>query len=230
MENYRFFNILFLGEVDFKGLRDRVYHIIPHLENNYLILYRLSDSEDLPYNELPLSVPVGGNKVAAPLVGYPIKYCVVEQIVNPNTNEKTGQNRPKCGNNVSKTSAEYILLDKDQKEVFYYLPKRDNFPNNFFDGEWFFVSTIIESSVESVIGRHVFSSAKLVKFKREGDSLKLVDATRNKLKKKLNIELSESDELANFFIPVEWKEYEMARDSDVIKYFRGERSSFRTGR
>ena len=207
-----------LGEVEFKGLRDKVYHIVPHLQNNYLILYRLSAPEDLPYNELPLSVKVG-NKVAVPLVGYRIKYCVAEQKVNPNTNEKTGQKRSKC-DNVSKASAKYISLDKNQKDVFHYLPKQDNFPNNFFDGEWFFVSTIIESSVKSMIGDHVFSSAKLVKFKREGDSLKLVDATINKLKKKLNITLSESDELASFFIPVKWKEYEMERDSDVIKYFR----------
>ena len=204
-----------LGKVEkFKGFPDTVYHIIPHLQNNYLILYRLSDPKKLPYDELPISIKVG-DKLATPLVGYPIDYCVAEKILNPNL-EETGQNRPKCIG-VSQKSAKYIHLVDDRKNVFDYLPKVDIFPKNFFDGQWFFVKTIIKSSGDQSTGLHQsFRSANLVELEKHPESLNVLDASGYKIEEK--------DKLTGFSIPVEWKEYEIERDSDIIHQF-GERES-----
>ena len=201
----------FLGKVEnFKGFPDTVYHIVPHLENNYLILYRLSDPKKLPFDELPVSIKVG-DKVAAPLVGYPIDYCVAEKILDSN-HQETGQSRPKCDVDVTQESATYIRLIDSRKQVFQYQPKIDIFPSDFFKGEWFFVKTFIKSSLNAFTGFHQsFASANLVEFKKNPDSLRIVDASGYKIR--------EEDKVTGFSIPVEWKEYEMARDSDVIHQF-----------
>ncbi len=202
--------IRLLGKVEkFKGFPDTVYHIVPHLEDNYLILYRLSDPEKVPYDELPISIKVG-DKVATPLVGYPVDYCEAEKILNANL-EETGQSRPRCIG-VSRKTATYIHLVEDSKAVFEYLPKVDIFPSDFFDGEWFFVKTIIKSSGDRATGFHQsFNSANLVEFDKTPDSLKVLDAS--------GYEIDEKDQVTGFSIPVEWKEYEMARDSDIIHRF-----------
>ena len=210
-----------LGKVGkFKGFPDTVYHIVPHLENNYLILYRLSDPKEVPYDELPISIEVG-DKLATPLVGYPIDYCVAEREVN-NNHEVTGRNLRKCG--VPKTSAQYIFLDKNQKNVFNYLPKLDLFPKEYFlNGKWFFVKTIIESSNEEEIGAHrQFASANLINFVESGNSLEAVDATDTDGSCK-------NEKVTGFSIPVEWKEYEITRDSEIIKFF-GERETNVSGK
>lgn len=199
-----------LGKVKkFKGFPNTVYHIIPHLEDNYLILYRLSDKGTVPYDELPISIRIG-DKIATPLVGYPIDYCVAEEIINANR-EKTGQSRPKC-TGVSRKSAKYIHLVEERKTVFQYLPKVDVFPSDFFKGQWFFVKTIIKSSGDSVTGFHQsFDSANLVEFDNTPDSLKVLDAS--------GYEIDKRDQITGFSIPVEWKQYEVARDSDIIHKF-----------
>ena len=118
-----------VGKIDdFKGFPDTDYRIVPHLFNNYLILYRISDREKLPYTEIPLSVKVG-DKVAAPLVGYPIEYCIEEKKLDDNDKE-TGQDRLKC-KGVAKEKATYIRLI-ESKAVFSYITKVDIYPSGFF--------------------------------------------------------------------------------------------------
>ncbi len=200
----------FFGKVkQFKGLPGTVYTIVPYIESNYLIFYRLSDPKTVPYDELPVSVKVG-DKTATPLVGYPIQYCVAEKILNIN-NEQTGQNRAKC-EGVTKENAEYIRLKEQDKKVFNYQPKVDVFPENFFNGQWFFVKSIVKSSQDTVTGFHqAFKSAYLVEFNKAPDSLKVSDAS--------GYEIEEKDKITGFAIPVEWKEYELDQDSDIIHRF-----------
>ena len=200
----------FFGKVEqFKGFVGTVYTIVPHIEHNYLIFYRLSDPKNVPYDELPISVKVGG-QIATPVVGYPIQYCVAEKILNIN-NEQTGQSRAKC-EGVAKKNAEYIRLREQDKKVFNYQPKVDVFPESFFNGQWFFVKSIVKSSQDAITGSHQsFKSAYLVEFDKAPDSLKVSDAS--------GYEIEEKDKVIGSAIPVEWKEYEIDRDSDIINSF-----------
>ncbi len=208
----------FLGKVElFKGFPDTVYTIVPHLENNYLILYRLSDPKKVPYDELSISYKVG-DKIATPLVGYPVYYCVAEKILNVN-HEETGQSRPRC-EGVGQETAQYIRLRKQDKRVFSYQPKVDIFPNDFFDGQWFFVKSVVKSSEDTLTGFHqAFRSANLVEFGKTPDNLRISDAS--------GYEIDEKDQVISFAIPVQWKEYEIDRDSDIIHKF-AERDSHKT--
>lgn len=200
-----------VGKIDdFRGFPDTVYRIVPHLYNNYLVLYRISDKEKLPYIEVPLSIKVG-NKVATPLVGYPIEYCIPKKILDSN-NKETGQDDFKC-KDVPRAKATYIRLIEN-KSVFSYLvaEKKDIFPSDFFAGDWFFVKTVVKSSGDKStggLGQHQdFQNAALVEFEPNSNSLEAVDTK--------NFQLDEKDTLSNFSIPVEWKEYKIKGDSGTL--------------
>ena len=199
-----------VGRVErFKGFPNTEYIIVPHLQDNYLIFYRLSARDKVPYDELPIALNVG-EMVATPLVGYPVDYCVAEKVLNTN-HEETGLNRPKC-TGVSLEDAGYVSFQRNRKQVFEYQPKVDIFPRDFFNGKWFFVKTDIRTSHDMTTGFHLdFESAKLVELENTVDSLKIKDAD--------GYEIEEKDKVTSFAIPVEWKSYEIARDSNIIHTF-----------
>ena len=147
--------------------------------------------------------------MATPLFGYPVKYCIAEQ-EETKYHEETGEYEREC-KNVSKESAKYVYLDIDKKKEFKYQPKVDLFRRDFFDGQWLFTKTIIKSSADSATGFHQsFRSANLVDFVHTPNSLQIVDT------KQYKNSLDEKDRVTGLSIPVEWKEYEIDRDSGII--------------
>ena len=207
-----------LGKVDaFKGFPDTEYQIVPHLLNNYLILYRLSEEDKLPYDEKPLAIKIG-DKLLAPLVGYSVQYCVAEVVLNANK-EETGEYRPSC-EGTSPEKAEYVQFRKSTKEIFKYLPKEDVFPADFFKGEWFSVESIVKSAGDRSTGFHNrFIPADLIEFIKTPSSLEATETSA--------YELDSKDQEVVAYIPVEWAEYELDRDSDVIYRF-GEKLNTKT--
>ena len=205
-----------VGKIDdFRGFPDTFYRIVPHLYNNYLILYRVSDKEKLPYIEAPLSVKVG-NKLATPLVGYPIEYCIEEKVLDTGSNKETGQYRFKC-KDVAKEAATYIRLIENKANFSYLVAeKKDIFPSGFFAGDWFFVEIVVKSSGDQStggLGQHQdFQNAALVEFEPTSNSLEAVDTKRFKM--------DEKDTLSNFSIPVEWKEYKIEGDSGTLDKYK----------
>ena len=168
----------------------------------------MSELEKVPYIEKPLAIPFG-NKVATPILGYPVVYCIAEQ-EETRYREKTGEYEREC-KGISKTAAKYISLDTTNKKVFKYRPKNDHFPQDFFKGQWLFSKTIIKSSGDVSTGFHQsFRSANLVEFEPTPNSLQVVDT------KQYENALEEKDRIVDLSIPVEWKEYEVDRDSGVI--------------
>lgn len=197
-----------LGEVqNFKGFPDTVYHIVPHLEGNYLILYRVADKNKIPYDEYSSGIKINDQLMAVPLVGYHINYCQAEVIKNAN-NENTGQYRPIC-EKIQIKEAEYIRFTRNSKQIFAYRSKVDIFPTDFFKGKWFFTWTIIESKENTVTEdfQHIgMRSAKLVEFRKEPDHLLAIDASGS--------DIEDKDKQQALRIPIIWKEYEFINNSN----------------
>ena len=198
-----------LGDIeDFKGFPNTTYYIVPQLQDNYLILYRVGKKDTIPYDEKHLAVQMG-DWLAAPLVGYALEYCEPKKVLNADY-EETNVHRPKCYA-VPKDSTAYIRLKEETKTVFKYTSKLDVFPRNFFDGQWYVVSTVVKSSESNIeeVGHQNFENALLVEFTKTTHGLQAVDASGYQLK--------EEDRLVSFFIPVEWKEYRITRDSNILQ-------------
>lgn len=195
-----------LGKLEkFKGFRNTDYYILSQPVANYLILYKIGKVETIPPDEIHLAVKTKG-MLAVPLVGYPIKYCRTEPVLDDNY-DKTGQVRPVC-ERVQPEKAEYIELRESEKQVFKYLPKLDTFPKDFFDGQWFYRRTIVQSPGQSHVGHNIFQPAHLVEFHKTPEKLDGLDAS--------GYNLTKNDRLRALFIPVEWQDYEIERDSESI--------------
>ena len=205
-----------LGKINsFYGFPDTTYYILPHLEGNYLILYRLGKPKTIPYDQIPLARKVG-DFLATPLVGYPVKYCLSEKKKN-RYGETTDRSIPDC-EGVSVGSAKYIQLktDKKNKELFHYMEKLDLFPSDFFNGHWVYFKTEIQSSTGKYrqISREALLMANLVEFQKKSNYLAVVDSSQ--------FDMDEKDRSPNLFIPVQWREYEMDQDLSFFNSF-GER-------
>ena len=194
-----------LGKVEFHGFPDTEYYIAPHFEKNYLMLYKVGQWKDLPYDERHLGVKVG-DKMAVPLVGYSIKYCKGEVKLD-NYDQETGLSRAAC-EGVSITEADYIFLHENAKREFEYLPKLDHFPKDFFNGKWFYVRTIVKSPEKRDVGHRPFEAAHLVEFHQTPDKLEVRDAS--------GYNFEEEDKVRAFFIPIERQDYRIKRESENI--------------
>ena len=203
-----------LGQIKkFKGFPLTEYHILPLFVGSYLTLYKVSSAEKIPYDELPLAKRIG-DKLAVPLIGYPIKYCIAQII--PDINEReTGQYEPNC-EGIKLKYAEYIKLNEGEKQIFEYTDKPDLFPKDFFTLQeserekynWFYVRTIVKSPENKVVGHQLFQPANLVEFHSDSGKLNVLDAS--------GYEILPEDKLRTLFIPVEWIDYQIERDSENL--------------
>ena len=202
-----------IGKVEkFKGFPDTTYSILPVFEGHHLILYKLGPKNKIPYDELPLAKRVG-DLLAVPFIGYPIRYCVPEVIPDSN-DRKTGQSIPQC-EGISLKMAKYIELKKRNKKIFKYIKKPDLFPRDFFTlkdetNNWFYMRTIVKAPRKEEVGHQFFSAANLVEFKPSEDNKKLdvLDASGYNIK--------EEDKIGALFIPVEWVDYQIKKDSENL--------------
>ena len=203
-----------LGKIrKFKGFPDTDYYILPLFAGNHLILYKLGPPDKMPYDELPLAKRVGG-LLAVPLIGYPVQYCVPEVI--PDINEReTGQYRVKC-EGVQMKYAEYIRLKEGEKQVFQYQSKPDLFPRDFFNlkeregkkDQWFYVRTVVKSPDNEYVGHMPFVPSNLVEFHPAAGKLDVLDAG--------GYDIKSEDKIRALFIPVEWIDYQIKRDSENL--------------
>lgn len=203
-----------LGKVDkFYGFPETDYYILPLLEGNYLVLYRLGLPGTIPYDQLPLARQVG-DFLATPLVGYLIDYCVPEH-KEDDYGHLSDVIVPNC-EGVAVESARYVKFQTGGKKLFQYKEKWDLFPADFFNGEWFYLRTVIETSEKEAdnIGHQPFDPAHLVEFRKDNEQLVVEDTSAYNLR--------EGDKAISLFIPVKWKEYEKDRDTGGFNSF-GER-------
>ena len=197
-----------LGQVkNFKGFPNTDYYILAKDEGNYLILYKVALPDKIPYDELFMARRVGP-LLAVPLVGYPIEYCKAVPVLNV-LNEKTKKYRPLC-EGVSGKEALYIRLKEDKKQVFEYLPKPNLFQRDFFEGQWFYVRTDLRApnTTEKDLEKNDFKSAGLVEFHPTLEHLNVLDSSLYNLR--------QDDKTHALFIPVQWVDYEMARDVESL--------------
>ena len=199
------------------GFPETEYYILPRLLGDYLVLYLVGKPDTIPYDQHFAAIELGKLK-AAPLVGYPVKYCVPEKDKTDYSEERELYIAQCKG--VPSTAAEYVFLDTQEKP-FEYKSKYDLYPADFFTGKWFYRRTVIRTSEDQVtaVGHQPFEAADLVTFEKTSDGLKLVDAGGEELK-------AQDKRAASLLLEVDWKEYELDRDSERFKTF-GEREKDR---
>ena len=205
----------------FLGSLNTEYKIIFKTEGNYLILYKASKNlDDIPYTERTAIEKSEDGKYEksedgyymVPFLGYRIDYCKAKVKLNE-YGQETYLHRLQCEPYYYK-NAKYIRVDNlGDGEEYAYDEKRkvDLFPANYFEGEWFFSETAIETP-NSETHLPPFS-AKLVKLVKKTNSLEIINNSGD---------IREIDKQISGELAVVWLEYEMDRDGQKFKKF-GER-------
>ena len=193
-----------------EGSQRTRYHIIFKVEGNYLVLYKASrDLRDIPYIErssMPFDRKVGKYQpdengfYKVPFLGWPIEHCTTDYAYT-DTGEQLSVTIPLCDSSNKAKSGKYIKIKSSVPELYSYQLKKDLFPTNYFDGEWFFSSGRIEgpASIEDTIAP---TEAYFVTLHKQKNSLKAIDQSGNII--------SQSDRriLTASSLPVKWVEYE----------------------
>ena len=206
----------------FIGSKDTRYRILFRVFKDYLVLYKASkNKDDFPQNERMIGyansgLQKEGDYYIIPFIGYPISFCVAEPIRNSN-NQITNQNRINCDNISQNNSKEapYIQLDTTRKQVFDPIIKTDWLPIDYFEDEWYYVSSLIESKASGELADPT-TPAMLVTFEKSKGHLELVDASITK-----NIEGTVRDTQKKVVqqIPVEWNDFELDLDGQQFNSF-----------
>lgn len=204
----------FAGEgEDFKGMPDQEYSLVFKTNGNYLIIYKASeDVNNIPYGERSSMIEekINGRPLyMAPFLGYPVQYCQAQAIRN-SQQEITRLARAKCEDEPSGDTP-YLRLRAGQKQVFQYVDKQNVFPSEYFEGEWFFAYTQIDSSTE---GELDFADSNLVVLKKGLESFIVLDNSNSKLKEINRARLYE--------LPISWLEVELDQENNTFSKF-GER-------
>ena len=214
----------------FQGALNTEYRIIFKTDGNYLILYQASKNlQDFPYIELSSLQILRNNKLLkydpssyrqekgdyymTPFIGYPIKYCKAETIVDAQTGAETFQSRVNCEDSHLKNE-KYIKVNLDNKKEYDYLKdsKKDLFLSDYFQGPWYVSEGAIEMPTRE--GELAPVSARLVAIQKERDNFNLVD---------MSGDVEERNRQTALKIPVKWLDFEkdQAGNSQYIKF--GER-------
>ena len=199
-------------QLRFFGSLNKKYRIIFEIWGNYLVLFKASkDLNDLPYTERTSAVQSKDGKFhMVPFLGYSIKYCKPQFQIN-SIGQKMQISRANCQANLSLKDAKYISIQTDPKKVYehHLANKKDLFPAKYFEGQWFFASGPIET--QSSAGHLAPTRAFLVEMQKQSDHLKVVDVSGD-VEERNRLVFEEK-------IPVQWVEYEMARDGETFERF-----------
>lgn len=176
--------------VDFLGETNKTYKIKYKLTPNRLVVMKIVSAEEISHYELPYSDYLGNDTFAVPLGGYAISPQTKTKVLN-NDNDPTNQfrlvdaelqfNEDGSLKTNCRTCADYIQINPDNFVKFNRIEnKKDVYPSEYFDGEWYFSESVVdtqpgsETSIGQIFGAFDlnFRPASKIKFFRTAGTLK----------------------------------------------------------
>ena len=196
---------------DFTGDLNTEYHLIFKTLGNYLVLFKASQNlNELPYIERTSLKVLRDSKIRdydssnkkegdyymVPFIGYPITYCKARSLTN-SKGERTFEST--CEESLFQNT-EYVKVNPNNKQNYKYLTKlkKDLFPSDYFDGEWYFSEGPIETPTREA--EQAPYNAYLVTMEREQGQLNLKDMSGD-------VEYRNRRTLGE--IPVKWRDFEI---------------------
>ena len=192
------------AQQEFIGMLNTEYQILFDFRDDWLILYKASEREELiPFTERSSEEPSLRNSglYAVPFIGYKVQYCDVKQreINGEKTNEYI---KTACDARLKTASTDkekpYVQIIGTQ-QVYQYVPKLDLLPSNYFDGRWFFTRAVVKSA--SDLKEMLYTdNAYLVEATKGEDSLHFMDKSGD---------VEEAVQDRKYKLHIKWKKYKM---------------------
>ena len=224
---YAFLSKFLPPDEKFHGALNTQYRIIFYTDGNYLTLYKASKKlTDLPHTEIHSLQMLRNGEILdydpdshkkeegdyyiAPFIGYSIKYCKAEaRTVN---GVEYNENIITCEDSHLQ-KALYIKVNLNSKAIYNYQEelKKDLFPSDYFDGQWYYSTGPIESSKTEELAP---VNAHLITIEKGADGFNLKDASGD---------VQEINRRILGEIPVKWQSFEKDQEGNNQFITYGER-------
>lgn len=189
------------------------YPAVFEVAENYVTVYKLVSEEQVSHLEVPYSKFANGYWYV-PVGGWAASFYRAEKQRNAD-NRETNQRLAVRVLNKDFQSATHVELDPTKFRKFKSLDKVDMLPRDFFEGEWYFAETVVNTSYQSgqvLGGVHGLLGAERIKFLVEEGNIFALDVN-------IDEELAGTDNHLNFIssvkIPATLRSYRRALDQGL---------------
>lgn len=201
-----------LGEdIPLRGKPNHTYQIRYELGDSLLRILKVDKKENIPSEEWPYAVKLEDGRLGVPLVGYKVSYF---DVVN-----RENDDREKTSTLIEKPVkdpklASYVRIDRASRSVFEAVQKVDTYPADYFQGEWFYQATVVQTPTDDASAITAVGAIDTQLVGAEKVKIRL-DNRRTLLGVNVNqderIKDNALDEGYVFSIPIEWKEFEAVK-------------------
>lgn len=129
------------------GEPNKTYGVAQELTPKHLIIYKVVDEQDLAFSEKTIATAKDG-KWLVPVGGYPVTYFRRARVVNEDNRETNLTADFPIPGEEFRTATSYRVNKADFLR-FERLQKEDTLPKDFFNGEWYFSETTVDTSYAS---------------------------------------------------------------------------------
>lgn len=199
-----------LGDTAIVGKANTTYQGLIKVEQNYVKVYKVAKAVDLPLAETTYAIKLGDDKLAVPLIGYPITSRVSIDRAKNEYNEKGTTKIEKSQVEIS--AASHFRIDMSRGEIFEPVQKTDVLPASLFEGEWYYSETVTAAPEEksSNLGftggyDSTLTPSTRIKFLSNETSLNVVNMN---IDERL-IQKADVNYKTALTIPVSWKSYKV---------------------
>ena len=168
------FIMKYLSGVQFRGRPDFTYEIVIEVTKDHLIIYKVGHKKDIPSQEWSYARSVRPDgRMVIPLLAYNINLIRLEY-VEDTRGQLTQERREFPAYDLDE--ATHYKVDLTNRQEFKRPNKKDVFPKDILDGEWYFTSVVVFNPANLPTGRindsdFSFSPASKIVFKAEQDGL-----------------------------------------------------------
>ena len=161
--------------VPFFGKSNANYKLKYEVTNDYLVISKLSEKSQLPFQEMTYATSIGKDLYKVPMVGYPVTLFKLVRRKNYNNEQTHELDKVRV---YSLKEATHFDINFRARKTFDAVSKNNVFKSDFLDGEWFYAATVISASPDMAdsIGRDLSMDFKArevsrIRFSKRKDAI-----------------------------------------------------------
>ncbi len=201
-----------LDEIKIFGLPDKEYSLFYEFTPKHLKIYKVTPEDELTHYEKPISKQSSDGKWLVPIGGYEVSYFKAFKEPDADNRATNIKNFKEVAPENYKSLATHFTYDSKSFVLFEVAEDKTNiYPSDYFDGDWYFATTIVstkpgeESNLgyfDSSIDASLRKNATRVKFVR---SLEFLRAVNTVIDSRIEVSDDQLDDVIN--IPAKWLDY-----------------------
>lgn len=207
-----------LDKIKMFGLPNSKYDLYYEFSPKYLTIYKVTPADQITHYETSISKKNEKGLWLVPLGGYEVSYYQKYKVPDSDNRATNIISYKEVSANNYKTMATHFRYNSERFIPFYRIEKTNIYPANYFNGEWYFATTIVatkpgeESNLgyfDSSMDASLRKIATRIKFIRSREFLRAVNTV---VDSRLKVSDEQLDDVIN--IPATWLDFRRVKSKD----------------